>query len=124
MHTQQVRLRIAAGLAGLCMTLSAARSQDADTLRRNEELQRQAQAGLVERLRQQGFRPTRTAPLDQSLEDLLNAGHAIVAITQMATGVGLALRDSGGRRWVYCTLAPRPSATGPHDQDSMCLALN
>lgn len=81
----------------------------------------QGQTERAAQMTRQGFRPTQARALDQSLQDLLNAGYGIVSAQPMGTGQGFTLRDAGGRSWVFCVLAPRPSG---EDFASLCRALN
>jgi hypothetical protein len=91
-----------------------------------EAERRQALADAAELKRQQGFRSTRAVALDQSLEDLLNAGWTITAAGQAPAGPTFALRDRDGRQWAYCILTPGQPGIGAQQQvpASQCRALN
>lgn len=84
----------------------------------------QIEAQVRQRLQAEGFRPTRSAAVDQTLEALLNAGYGIVAT---GSGIGgsttFTLRDAPGRKWAFCTLSRAPGdAAGT--ANSQCTALN
>jgi hypothetical protein len=123
MLSHRVSCRIGLALLATCLTAQMAGAQESDAQRAQRLLQ-QSQSELEQQTRQQGFRPTRGAALDQSIEDLLNAGWGVVAASQGAAGHAFTLRDGAGRRWALCTLTTRGGAGSPGDQQSLCRALN
>lgn len=97
---------------GIMANSPSSQAQVAAEMRQMQEAQREARTALEAQMQRQGFRPTRADVLEQSLEELLNAGWGIVSADQVTAGSSFLLRDTAGRRWTHCFLSPRPTDDG------------